>query len=127
MERAVLVLSACCFLMSAAEARAQSMTPSVPQVKAPATFVLDTVLFRLTRANVTDTTLLTIGERGAGARYYTKWRGAGDARQVSVQCLQTAGGRAAILDPFPLLRTDSVFVASVRRYVAKCPLSSTGF
>jgi hypothetical protein len=127
MLRALLVFVACCFLMSAEEARAQPTSTSGPRVKAPVTFVLDTVLFRLPRAQVTDTALVTMGERPTTARYYAKWRGAGTGRPVNVQCLQTPGGRAAIIDSFRLLRTDSTVVAPVRRYVMNCPLASTGF
>ena len=125
MTRALLVLVACCCLMSAEEARAQSTSTAGPQVKAPVTFVLDTVLFRLPRAQVTDSALVTMGERRTSGRYYARWRGVG--RPVNVQCLQTPGGAAAIIEPFPLLRTDSTFVAPVRRYLVKCPLTGTGF
>ena len=127
MTRALLVLVACCCLMSAEEARAQSTSTAGPRVKAPVTFVLDTVLFRLPRAQVADSALVTMGERRTSARYYSSWRGARAGRAVNVQCLQAPGGPAAIIDPFPLLRTDSTFGAPVRRYAVKCPPTGTGF
>src|SRR5687768_6329888 len=79
MKRALPILIAC-VIAASADAQTQDPRPSVPGVRAPITFVMDTVLFRLPRAELSPTALVTVRASAPVLRVYSRGPFAGYRR-----------------------------------------------
>ena len=119
MKRAIAIAIACFVVTASADAQTQSSAATIPAVKLPPTFVLDTVLFRLPRAELAPGQLVTLGERRSGQRLY--WTGPDSTmeRRVVRRCSRTKDGLVWVTDGFTL-RSDGVRVGETRLALGAC-------
>jgi hypothetical protein len=77
------------------------------------TFALDTVLFRLPRADLSPTALVTMGVWSPPRVY---WRGLliGKRQYYRTRCVRLTSSLFGVVDPLPKLRTDSTWVGEIR-------------
>ena len=119
MNRAIAMLLALSVVTASAEAQRQDTLPAVPGVKAPATFVLDTVLFRLPRANLAPGELVTLGERVPSPRIYSTVSVTSRERAFTRRCSLRMNGLVWLVDELKL-RSDGVLVGETRLALGAC-------
>jgi hypothetical protein len=119
MKRAIAMVIVCCVATASAEAQTQNPPATLPAFKPPPTFALDTVLFRLPRADLVPGQLVTRGERRSGQRLY--WGGpvAAKGKRIVRRCSSTKDGLVWITDGFKL-RSDGVRVGEMRLALGAC-------
>ena len=127
MKRAIVMLIASCVVTASAAAQPQSPPATLPAFKPPPTFALDTVLFRLPRAELAPGQLVTLGEHRAGQRIY--WAGpvSGKERRFARRCSTTNDGLVWVTyrsiwvtDGVIRLRSDGVRVGEMRLALGAC-------
>lgn len=119
MNRAIAIVIACCVLTISTEAQSRDTLTAVPGVKAPATLVLDTVLFRLPRANLAPGELVSLGDRRSGPRLYGADPVTVEDRRVVRRCFHTKDGLVWVTDGFKM-RSDGVRVGETRLALGAC-------
>jgi hypothetical protein len=82
-------------------------------------FALDTVLFRLPRADLPPTALVTM-RVWSPPRVY--WRGLLIAKRqyYPTRCVRMTSSLFGVVDPLPRLRTDSTWVGEIRPSLGAC-------
>ncbi len=123
MRYAIAVLALCTVPAIATEG--QGAADSLPRVRAPVMFVMDTVLFRLPRADVDVSALMTPHSRPPEVRIYSRARLAPRALQiVDARCVEATGIGEFRVPLAPSVRTDSTRVYVLRPMSHPCVLQS---